>query len=1101
MTKKLFLAGLFFFLASVTMAQSLQLYPTLGGAGSAVVPRGSDVAMIRFYLRAVNGAASFSGIRVRNQSPHVQFGSGFGISRIRIYRNSDSGASFPDLGATPLVDRPLTAGASDTQGISGFTDSIASGNIRGYTLVYSIEDDAALSSPSDPSVSTTVNATIMTIEDSSGQPVSLVGGTIISTPVLSGYKTLRVSSLLPSRVVPGQLRVPALFVSVMPLGEAVQNIQLKFRNDAANFVSNNATTGIKRAYLVLAESSLLNSDGTPIYGAIEAFLDPGSNPLILADTNLGTGVFVSKSEVEFSIPSDVLDKFPATQTKNVMLVYEVGENFIVASDTVIKAQLASISGQGESSGLIIKQVQALPSSPADSDVAGLGYASPSRILLDGLAGPGSTVPLFQIALIAYRSPITLQQLHLKNPILDLNQISKTVPYITQPSELGGIKKIKLYTDGGIPNGTFDGINSQDTLIGELALGLGQNDAQNAYVPITFPDGFDIPVFNSNQSNTLLDGRKMIYVVYELGTGVTGETMTAQLADATGIAHVDNVTTKNIALSGVKPVVTTPAAQVTIYKTNVLLEDVQNIAPSPNLVVQGQIKVPMLAIRLKVINQFPSASFQIKNESDTFLMDGKGVNKVWLYRDELPYQVFDSQDVFLSSNDRLSQVRQVSLGGVRLDTGTEKRFLILYDMGQNATVSSSGSNSTIRSQLVGITGQASGSTLLMSGEPNTPKIPAGLRVASKPLLVNFSDANLNPSTLDTQQQSVNLNIENISDTPIQITKSGLRFYYGGPDGPDVSYQFLVTPLTDTTSNIAAHQSSVSSWHFKLEKSEYQGSIYMDAYVQYQTASGAKAVLSRYSNSLNGDSWIYAVPVPLAMTVLTKKPTYSWSIPQYIESMSVLSGTVEVPFSNGGAIPVGGSVKIQFRDKGRTIEPTGFVVKLNAITLPYVENPSGAPSYKYDSANGVLMLSNVGTVDGRFSLQVRDLEGVYLAPATVSFVMSSDKVRIENFLVYPSPYKAGTTFLMGFNLTLKATVTFYVYNHLGILVWKESRFFDQPGYQLLASRSDSSLVMPSNTNTTFINPLANILSMGLYICRAVAQDENGHTVSATTRFSVY
>jgi hypothetical protein len=1094
------------FLAVIIGAGTLEAAGTLtmnpsakpGATGSVNAPRGQKVSVLTFSLKAVGGDATFTTISVQNTGTSVYFGNG--VSEVAIYKQTAS-ESF-DGTQTKLGSVSYAAPAQNGTAVIGLSDAITSGNTTGYFVVYTIDDTATLTTTPSGDVATTTVGTILSINDGA---VTLVAP-VTHTPTLSGYKLVKARSILPSVVVPGQLAVPVMAVSIKAVGEAVdKDIELKFLNTFANYVTvTGNTNGVIKAYLVQdftgtawKTTTLSSGERAALDAEIAA---PG---FLITSTGINSSRFSSASGLTFSFPgtstsSDL--RFPLATSANFLLVYDLGETFTITSDTKIEAKLVSISGKGSVSNLTVADTKTYPTVPPQAPVAGLAYTGLSKIAVNGNFGSGATLPILEFFLRAYQATMDVTQVSIGNP--QATDVFSTVPFITDTTGVDGVTRIDLYSDNG--NGKFDGVGSTtDTLIGKILLGtsasLNQDNRADIRVSANSQAFFRVKPFDKTAVGYPQDNSKKVFAIYYLGSNLlsTRTSVTSQLANSKGFAHIDEVATKSVVLSGTKPAVASPAATVTISRTNVFISSSASAAPSPNRVVKGQQKVPMLAISVRSDNVFPSASITITNESGTYFTNGRGVSKVWLYKDSAPLGTFDSNDTYISSNGSLVNSSQVTLPGLALDTGLNY-FLVLYDIGQNATLDTDITKPSVRAQLSAMASVGT-TSLLLGGEVPNPKTPAMVAIGTQNASIRISSEAFS----ETATFTVRIAVKNLTSSTMTIQDVRPRFYSGAISGVDVSNMFNYVLSPALALSVPANQTVTFSFAVKLVRPTQVGTVIGDGYLKYLVGTN-EAVLTRYQGDSTGGvaSWFSAAVTPLSLNIQSANPNYTWSLPQYISKMTYKAGvsaTTETPFQNQNAVPPNSSLVVYLRNPA-SLDASSFTIKLNNTALPQVDNPGSSSSYRYSSSAGTLTVSSVGTTDGTLSLDLKDLEGVSLQSASITFLVSepTGTLRLTNPLFYPSPYNIGKQLMLGFNLTKKATVYFYMFNHLGQEIWRSQKQFSTPGYKLLANTNDATM---SLEDATFLSGLANIISSGVYVCKMIAVDDTGNRITASTKLAVY
>jgi len=1027
--------------------------PTLGAftasstSSGAKIPVGQLTDMMHIKVSSTSDTV-LSKMTIKNTSPLLNFGKG--ITEVRVYKSS--GGSFTGT-ETPLVTE--TYSTPQPVGLSKdleFSDLIPSGNTQTYIVAYTFSESAALD--------VTSNLTLLYVTDSNGSNATLTTSPYTFTS--TGFRKIVSKSVLPSVVVPGQSKVAVMALSIQAAGESAgKNFALKISNLGNNFVtSSGSKNGITAVYLYDDPGN----SGVPL----DTYFTNSS--LFLA--SVSAGEFTANNEVTLSIPNPAIQSFLAQDTTaNFFVVFDIGSDFTITSNTKVQAQITSLKATGSESSRFLLSTQKYPVQSVSAAVAGLAYSNLSKISTNGNFGPGTAAPILQFDLTGYQADMKLSTVNIRN--------NGTVQFATSTTQLDRVSAVSVYLDDG--NATFDGIGSKDTLVGKKTLGVN-NQIDSVEIPVSLnATSILISSFNANATGYPLNHTKQFYVVYHFGESVSNGTAKAQLLDARGKAVVDSFTEKAIKLSGTLPAEPTPAASIDLKNTNVYISSIAIVTPTPNTVIRGQIKVPMLYITLNSKDSVASTSITIKNDSNTFFTNSSGVNKVWLYSDEAPLGTFGAEDKFLSSNDRLINATSATLGSVPIYSGVN-RMWVLYDIGQVADIRAS----SIRAQLASLASSAGSTSILLGGEVPSPKEPAIVSIANKNLSLSGVFTNLSAQNGLSQSTDFEMTLTNSSGSSISINDMRPRFYLNSISGKDISYQFQISANATTSFNIPANGTKTITYTVKHLSPATKGSVIVDGYVLYKTSNGLSAVLSRYPTNAE---WLSALSSPPSVEIQTVNTTYNWSLPEYISSLKILSGNIQYPFGNFNTIPEGSSLLITLRDKS-IIDETSLKISLRDVPLSKLDSTNSSSSgYSYNSSTGLITVAGLGSTNGNLLISLKDLEGTQLTPAQISFLISSD-LKITDLYFYPSPYRigGGTALLLGMNATQSANIRIYVYNMLGQEVWNGETSISNIGYQT---------VPPAK-----MQDLMAALSPGMYICQVVATDiSTGKVTRAATRLSVY
>lgn len=1063
-------------------AQTLSLIQTT--VDKRYAPQSSKVAMIFMKLQALGGSATFSNIKFKNPSPTIFLGNK--ITKAYLYKDSQIAGvqgRFDDGTETELAS--ITYGADPTtadQPFSGFSDTITSGNSSGYFIVYQVADNADLAA--------TTSITVLDIQDSLGNSINLSSSTVQNSVTITGLEEKSITSIAPSIVIPGQTNVPALKIALKMSGEDMNEaVLLTIQNIAANFVmDSNLKNGITAAYLY---------KGT----AGQDYFDPLfiSNYTVVQQVNAGS--FTASSSVLFTFPNKNDISIGAGVTTNLFLAYDIGDDFQVTNNTKINAQLKSLTGLGDQSRLTVSIPAALPSQPAASLVAGLSY---NTNLVKNLVNSGdsfganSVVPMFTFEIRANQTDITVVTINIQNP--------GTVPFITTSSDPKNVQKIAIYQDTN-RDGVFNGFSSGglDTLVANLTLGRGGNQIDRAVVTMNaLGHALVIPKFDSTADE--IDGYNSnnaarFFTVYTFGqhieasgagtgTANSGSYAIARLENVVGTVNVSN-NIYVVKLSGTRPVIATPEALVKLLTSlDVIISSSQ--ALSPTIAIQGQVRVPMLYLILDSSNTFPSTNVSIRNESGSFSPSNEGVSKVWIYRDVNSNMVVDSGDTLLGVQDLPPNTSTASISSVSLVTGQNK-WIILYNIGVNATGPSDGIVPNIRAQFGGL---KSTSSLTIGGQTLPfPSTPATLTPSSSRLTISGVTTSVASSATIVTNFTTGITLSNSTRTPITVTDLAPRIYFSTISGTDISYEFTSVPDTSPPYTVPANGTKTVTYTCSHSRPVSDGNVLIDGYAEYivsdsvypnslnpLTATSGVAEIIRYKGA---SGWTSAFSDPPRFKV-GKGTVYSWSFPAYIASVTLVVNEQLIPFANYDSIPKQSELRISLVNSGKNIDENSMVVKINGTALSKVQsNTKSELTYSYDTATGLIVIQDIGTRGGSLTIAANDLQGNTLDTADIKFSIS-EVVRIENMYVYPSPYvrTALQPLCLGFDLTQPATVKVYIFNHVGSLVFQQEYRYDNIGYQ-----------------TIYFGQNDGFMASGVYICKMYATDSTGNKSNSVTKFAVY
>ncbi len=1049
---------------SPAQAQSLTVSQTT--IEKKFVPQGNKIPMIYIKLQANLADMTFTSMQFRNASSQVFFGQY--VTRALLYKDSLTSQQtvFDDGQEEEIARVDFTNSTAADQEFLSFSQTIPSGNTQGYFVVYEISDTAPLSA--------TTNLQLLDIDNSG---FSFGTNTVTNTATVTGFEVKNITSIAPSILIPGQDKVGMLRLQLKMQGEEIDNgFQVTIANQGANFVSSaSAQDGITNVYLYKP-----NLDVTETFDS--NFVDENYT----AAQSVVAGQFTSSSSVTFSFSGIGSFNLPDGVTKNFFIVYDIGDEIQVTTETKVYAQVTSLSGKGTDSSISININTAAPQPAAESLVAGLSFEDLVNIVpSDVNFGQQSQIPMLQFQIQANHATINVNSISIENP--------GNVPFITTDGDLKNIQQILLYEDTN-RDADFNGVGvGLDTEIGNFELGTGTNQKDSAVITLAVPDTGDLIVspFNSASNTYNNDNSRIIFVIYSTGRSI--EANSSSTSNPYAVARLENVVgSANISgtdfvinLSGTLPAAASPEAQVTLQSLNLRLDSVTDISPAST--VRGQVKVPMLAFTVEASTSITSGNITIFNEGSSFNQFHQGVSKVWLYRDENSNKTWDTADTLLTVNDTLPDQGSAELSGITMPTGLN-HFIVLYDIGFLAPITADGAANTVRAEFENL--EATGTGLIFGGQSLEV---AQVSVQDKPIRINtlVVDA-LDQGTYLTTTFNVTMELENITDADVEITEFYPRVYQSSNlGGTNISSEF--SPVLNGTLPITLPANTSANYSFSTKHSTpiTNGTSRLDAYVKY-TVEGSlgDGVLTRY---LSQGGWVGASPVNPQISLQSTTTQYSWSWPSYIQSASINSSGTSYTFVNNDAIPAGSSFSVVFQNTGQNLDENSIVVQLLGTQLQKSGTVSSISSsrlsddsdYTYDPSTGTLTISDVGSTGGQILLQVNDNDGNALPSATFDFQISAD-LKISDVLFFPNPYLRSNSspLRMGFNITQPATVILDLYNHLGMKVHSIEETFTSLGY-----------------NSILIDANETFMTSGMYLCRVSAKDITGKRSSAQTRLAVY
>ncbi|MCP4050757.1 MAG: hypothetical protein GY730_08645 [bacterium] len=1046
-------------------------------------PRSSKAPYLFFSVKADDSDQTITAVNVSTNDKPID-----SISTLYLYRDDGTyNGTFEEDEDQLLSSISWQNDSQFDLTSSGFSELLVSGNETGYFIVADVLDDAVL----EDFVSITLN--YVSYEDNS-IPQSDLTYDLKSTIKITGLNYINgedvsKKGLGTGTAIPGQENIPVLRLLMNISGEDLDPaVTLNIYNSAENFViSSNFENGIVKATLYKAEYYTMETYNPELFG---------SDRYIKID-EVEAGSFDSASELSFVIDSNVIDDtvLPEASTQNYFILYDIGEDFPVSTDSKVYAQLKSIEGTGSGSGLEIKSTGLWPDTPASVNIGGLTYDNAYSIVPNtDTFGSGTVAPMMMFSLEAHQIPVSINAIIIDNTWT--RATTAAVPFVNGTSDENGIKRVVIYEDTNNDE-EFDGIheNSSDTLIGSLDLQSadGISEDGDEILPVAGRRGSKAVVTMNQALLITEESSKTFFVIYYFGIDIkdrqdsSGNVNThaaVELSQVIGTSVLEEgdagIKSVTINLSGTLPVPLSPEAKIDLESTNLYIMDIQDISPST--VIEGQTRAPMLYVKLFAVeNTIASASVILGNPQGTFSLSNTGVSKIWIYRDSDPVNTakpeLDSvQDSLLAVNDYLSNSSQASVYGVEFVQG-ENYLFICYDIGQVAD------GRQIGCQINDITG-----SLTFGGETPVPKEAAASVVSDKYINISKVGSDIDSSQDLPSSFQITVSLQNTHSSEVGIDTVLPRFYKGGIGGTDVSSEFSIELADQSDMPVTINPGASLDIYFDVSHSYpiSDGIVYIDGYTFYRVPSGS-AYLSRWKVvNLEDVRWNSASDEYITIAVQSTLKRYDWTLPPYIESLTFgASVETEQIFVNYNAIPEGSTLLIYLNDQGNIIDEASIQISLNGSQLSRVSNDKNSDegTFFYDRTLAKIRVPNVGEENGTLLLQANDLDGTPLDEAAISFYIS-DQVKIKNLLFYPSPYYFGDQNLsLCFNITQPSEVDIYIFNHLGSLVWSHQESCDL-GYNEIEIDSNN-----------------DFLRSGMYICKMKATDNDGNSDMAVTKLAIY
>ena len=346
---------------------------------------------------------------------------------------------------------------------------------------------------------------------------------------------------------------------------------------------------------------------------------------------------------------------------------------------------------------------------------------------------------------------------------------------------------------------------------------------------------------------------------------------------------------------------------------------------------------------------------------------------------------------------------------------------------------------------------------------------------------------------------------------EVPLSRPKFYIGGVDGPDRSYEFDVefkpgpSNVDGAFDDTAANNSKTLFFSVIPKHATTQGDYLIDFDVYYKMRdTGPSEIYFDHPIRLTrskgvGTNYKSAVDLANSPTQENLEPSlsstnkvYSWSMPAYIESVTYQVNNKPVDFHNYASVQQNTPLVITFQNQGQDIDPASIQLTLNGEPIKserQVSVDSSDVYYTYDANQGVLRLTSVGDSNGTVMLSANDLFGKPYPNAPFIFY-TSDQLEVHQFLVYPNPYSPSATqsgVEFGFSLTRAADVSIQIYDATG---------------RYLTSTSSTSYAMGYHTYSWDGRVFGGkMIGAGTYYVKLIAESDDQIKQVATTKLAVF
>ena len=1026
-------------------------------------PQGSTLVPMLYMRFIATSNVALDSIVIRNDGHTTKFGSGI-TNAYLVLDDDDATLESDELASTPVSSiTNFSSGASTQQTFFLSSDANASalvtGNVRSFFLLYDIESSASIGS--------TANATLVTAnirDDYGGTTVDAdlsetSAANLSQTVTISGFATQNITSIAPTAAVNGDTNVGMLKLDIGLSGEALDSdtISIVITNSPSNTTGQFDNDGDGQG---VTKVTLYKDTGDGIFSSTT------DTQLVSNDDTNAT--FVSATEFRATLNTSL-----AIGDHVFFVAYDIGTDTPLDPDAALEAQLTQFSGTGSTSGETLSVTTPQPGTPASTAFAGLsifGVFDMSSERSGNLYGPGTSIPVTKVDIVAYNTPATLNELVISN--------TGDVGFVVEKDTSGAprtdaITKVSIFEDNGDRNYDDDG---SDTLVGSV---LFDGDSFTAsQVSITLNNVL-IPSFNAQGTTSQNQNIKQFFIEYDIGASVqvgTGnETVSAIVANGTGAADITSMTLPLQNIPG------DPGVTVSLTDTNVVLISTADYTPviAPTSAIRGQTKVPAFAFKLRADTQLSNAIFTISDIKSQLFENSEGIDKIWLYQDNESttdtgsiINSFDSTDTFLTVIDTFPDNTQVSLSAVTIPQG-DTLFLVLFDVGQAATIQNA---SNVELQLTSMS--SSDDSISLGGTLPFPASTVGVEFLDR--RVTATSVGISQTTITPTDTGVtaSVTITNTHSSAVTINALAPRVYAGGANGTDISSELGFA--TTQTFPVSLGASSALNVVYTLSPTSLtsQTSGLLDLYADYVVSGSYTATIERYQDSPT--SYTTSVASPINLT-LSGEATQS-NIPAYVSTITLDDGSTA--FRNGDAITSSDGLIITFKDPSNIDESTLTVSITNSsgTTLTTLSDTV----FTYNNSTGVLTIlaGSLGSGNGSVTIAANDSAGNSLVNLSLSFKISSS-VSVSDVLVYPNPFNtnANIPLRVGYNITTAATVTIDIYNMRGKRVYRATDSVTAAGY-----------------HTHFVASSGSLAS-GVYLVRLSAEDNNGNKSRQKTKLAVY
>jgi hypothetical protein len=917
-------------------------------------------------------------------------------------------------------------------------------------------------------------------------------------------------------------KFPMLQFQLIPDSEGYLIKDVIISNSESSFDSTQSNEGVSGLYLYKESSGAeFNKDNDILLKSI-------------TNGNDGTVTFNSTSTATFSFTSSDGANRMITEATTFYVVVDLGPSTNVeVNDTQvnINAKVTSLTGSGANSGYSYGPINISGEDHNNRSVplTGMVIKSVTNIFNEQFPSTNVAAGLTDIPILKFVAKSVGLKTRLKS--LVISNDADTFDSNDNNTGITALKWVKDDSGGEYSGYGSDGPGDSPNLDTLLDAAFAINDSSTA----TF-------TYNNADVDIATGDVQIFYILADFGANMSaGQTVSLNISADSRVdgIELDGAKYDSLKIGSSLPLTVTPTQSITVVDPQLLIKTPLDVAIDGNGVglfcdtdsndncpngdgatrklVAGMYDVLMHVFDFDASTSLSGVSFEFQSPNRYFSQESIGISKLSLYLDKDKNGALGSGDIFLGSTDVFTNSGKTgTISNVSLPQGKGQKLLLLFDIGQRV----SDSDDQLSIQLSNVIA----SDNVVAGMFPNPIVPYTYDVVAHKLKLNELKSDISNANVITQDSifDVTAIIEPTSAHAIKLVQgassgvplSGPKFYLGGVSGSNRTYEFSQTFLEDVSTNdwsnsIDQGTSKTLRYKVSAENLASKGNYLIDFDVYYTMNNDeylmasqitGKSVNIRLTRSKGAGTdyksaaaFSNATGEKITPSMSTTNKVYTWSLPTYIESVSVQVNNKFISFSNYQSVPQNAQLQVQFIDNGQDIDPSSLSLQLNGVPIKSeseIPVNSSEAYYAYDTSSGELWVSSIGDASGTLTVSANDNFGQAYPLAPLIFFTSAT-LEIDKFFVYPNPFSPSIQsngVRLGFSLTQAATVGIKVYDAMGREISQvASQTFDM-GYQTItwdAIVASSSKFIPSGT----------------YYLKLTATDSNGASKVATTKLAVY